>query len=65
MQEIIKEYGPALITVVTIIALIAIIVALLNANDGIVMTKFQELINSFFSNANSASGLNMGGTPTP
>ena len=56
MQEIIKEYGPALITVVAVVALIAIVVVLLNTNDGIVLQRFQELINNFFDSANSTAG---------
>ena len=49
MQEIIKEYGAALITVIAIIALVALIVFLIGNNDSsIVGGAFSKLINNFF-----------------
>ncbi len=58
MQDILKEYGPALITVVAIITLIALITFLIGKNDhSIVGTAFAQLINNFFSSANSAAGV--------
>lgn len=48
MQEIVKEYGPALITVVAIISLVAIVLVLTNSENGVVTTAFKELITNFF-----------------
>lgn len=62
MQEILKEYGPAIITVVAVIALIVVVVAVIGSNaDGVVGKAFSDLINNFFGSAQSAGGV----TPTP
>ncbi len=58
MQDILKEYGPALITVVAIITLITLITFLIG-HDGssVVGGAFSQLIGNFFSSANSAAGI--------
>ncbi len=54
MQEIIKEYGAAIITVIAIMSLVALIVFLIgNNNTSIVGKAFDNLINDFFKNVNS------------
>lgn len=59
MQDIIKEYGPALITVVAIIALIGLVSVLIGkgAEDGVVGKAFSGLINNFFKDAAGAGGV--------
>lgn len=58
MQEIIKEYGPALITIVAIIALIIIVKALVgNGTDGIIGQAFKGMIDSMANKAKSANGV--------
>lgn len=53
MQDILKEYGPALITVVAIIALVAIVTLVIGSDDkGIVGREFSNLITTFFEKAN-------------
>ncbi len=52
MQDILKEYGPALITVIAIIALVAVVVFIIGTNDqGLVGQEFTKLITEFFQNA--------------
>ncbi len=52
MQDILKEYGPALITVIAIVALVAVVTFIIGTNDqGIVGHQFSELITSFFAQA--------------
>ena len=64
MQDILKEYGPALITVVAILALIAVITALIGTDSGSVVGKaFTDLITNFFSSAVEKS--NISGTVVP
>ena len=64
MQDILKEYGPALITVVAIITLIALITFLIGKDGNSVVGKaFAQLISNFFASANSAAGL--GGATAP
>lgn len=52
MQDILKEYGPAIITVIAIVALIGLI-SFLIGNDGssVVGKAFSDLITNFFSSA--------------
>lgn len=58
MQDVLKEYGPALITVVAIIALIAVISFLIGHDaDSIVGKAFSGLISSFFEKAQGAAGM--------
>ena len=53
-----KEYGPALITVVAIIALIGIVsVVIGDGTHGVIGPAFTNLINSFFTKATAASGI--------
>ncbi|MBQ1597574.1 MAG: hypothetical protein IIT72_02655 [Lachnospiraceae bacterium] len=56
MQDILKEYGPALITVVAILALIAVITVLIG-HDGnsVVGSAFKSLIDGFFESAKNAT----------
>ena len=55
MQDILKEYGPALITVIAIIALVAVVTFIIGTDDeGLVGQEFSNLISSFF---NKASGM--------
>ncbi len=61
MQEILKEYGPSLITIVAIITLITLITFLIGKDGTSVVGKaFSDLITSFFSSANSAAGISAG-----
>ncbi|MCR5210932.1 MAG: hypothetical protein K6C41_00070 [Lachnospiraceae bacterium] len=61
MQDILKEYGPAIITVVSIVALIGLISFLIGTDAGSVVGQaFSELISGFFKSAESAGGI-MGG----
>ncbi len=55
MQDIIKEYGPAIITVVVIGALIVLLRALIGDGEesSIVGDAFSSLITNFFNNANT------------
>ena len=58
MQDIIKEYGPALITVVAIISIAGLIAFLFEGNDqSIVGAAFSDLIRNFFSMAQQAGGI--------
>ena len=58
MQEILKEYGPAIITVVAIIALIVVVVAVIGSDGaGVVGKAFSDLISSFFGQAKEAGGV--------
>lgn len=53
MQDILKEYGPALITIIAIIALVAVITFVIGTGDeGIVGKEFTKLVTSFFDKAN-------------
>lgn len=52
MQDILKEYGPALITVVAVLALIALVTFLIGSDGtSVVGEAFSNLIKGFFSNA--------------
>jgi len=52
MQDILKEYGPALITVIAILALIALVVFLIGSDTGSVVGEaFSNLIKGFFDNS--------------
>ena len=56
MQDIIHEYGPALITVVAVLALIAVITFLIGSDDGgVVGQAFSNLITKFFESASNAA----------
>ena len=55
MQDILKEYGPAIITVVAILALIALVTALIGSDaDSPIGKAFMGLIDGFFKNAQQA-----------
>lgn len=61
MQDIIKEYGPALITVVAIIALVTLVTFLIGSDEtSVVGQAFSGLINDFFKNASAAGGIGGG-----
>ena len=58
MQDVLKEYGPALITVVAIIALITVISFLIGHDSSSIVGKaFGDLIESFFTQAENAAGV--------
>ncbi len=58
MDEIFKQYGSTIITVLAIIAVIGIITLVIgNDSNSIVYLKFTELITNFYDKANAASGL--------
>lgn len=49
MQDILKEYGPAIITVVAVISLVTVVSAVIGSDEnGIVGTAFTELMKKFF-----------------
>lgn len=52
MEEIFKQYGGPIITVLVIVSLLAIMAILLASNNGLVMNMFSNLTNDFFSLAN-------------
>lgn len=53
MQDILREYGPAIITFVAVIALIGLVVVLVgNDQNSIVGQAFVGLIQNFFAAAN-------------
>ena len=58
MQDILKEYGPAIITVVAVVALVGVVAAVIGTDGtGVVGKAFSDLINNFFDSANAAAGL--------
>lgn len=60
MQDIMKEYGPALITIVVIIALVTLIAAMFTGTGeapSFVQGKFENLITQFFAMAQSSGNL--------
>lgn len=55
MQEILKEYGPAIITVAAIIALVAVLTVLIGTDgSSVVGQAFSNLIGNFFTSVNRA-----------
>lgn len=61
MKEIFQEYGGILITVVAILALIAVITAVIGSDaTGPIGLAFSRLIDNFVSQANSSVGLPVG-----
>jgi hypothetical protein len=58
MQEVIREYGSAIITVVAIMALVALIVFLVGHDGSSIVGKaFQGLVSDFFKGVTSKSGI--------
>ena len=58
MQDILKEYGPAIITVVAGVALVTVVTAVIGTDGtSVVGQAFTDLIENFFDSANSAAGL--------
>ena len=56
MQDIIKEYGPALITVVAIISLVIIIKLMIGTSESSTVGKaFSDLLNNFLNTLPSAT----------
>lgn len=54
MDEIISQYGKAIITFVVVVALIGVFVFLLKAEGGTVSNAFSDMISNFFQQASSA-----------
>ena len=52
MEEIFKQYSTPIIIVIVVLALLLIFGILLNQNGGPIMQNFQNLITSFFQEAN-------------
>jgi len=53
-----KEYGPALITVVAIIALIGIVKVIIgDGTNGVMGPAFKELVETFFEKVNVTGGV--------
>lgn len=65
MQDILKEYGPAIITVIAIIALIGLVTFLIGSGgDSVVGKAFSGLISDFFTKAQTAANTTItSGTP--
>ena len=60
MDEIFKQYGSTIITVLAIIAVIGIITLVIgNDNSSIVYRAFSELITNFYTKADAAAGLTL------
>ena len=58
MQDILKEYGPAIITVVAVVALVTVVTAVIGTDGTSVAGQAStDLIENFFDSANSAAGL--------
>lgn len=55
MQDILKEYGPAIITLICTVALIGILSALIKSNT--VTDAFANLVKNFYALADAAAGL--------
>ena len=57
MEEIFKQYGSTIITVMAIIAVIGILILVIGSdNTSIVYKAFSELRNGFYEKANTAAG---------
>ena len=57
MDEIFKQYGSTIITVLAIIAVIGIITLVIgNSQDSIVYKAFADLIKDFYANASGVVG---------
>lgn len=52
MEEIFKQYSTPIIIVIVVIALLAIFGILLNSDNGAILNNFQNLVTSFFQEAN-------------
>lgn len=58
MDEIFKQYGSTIITVLAIIAVIGIIALVIGTdNNSIVYQAFSEMITNFYNKANAAAGM--------
>lgn len=58
MEEFMKQYGGAIITVVAILALITVIVVVIKSDA--TNSAFQNLITNFYQDATSKAGLTGG-----
>lgn len=58
MEEFMKQYGGAVITVIAIIALIIVITAVIKSDA--TNSAFQNLISDFYRNATSKAGMTGG-----
>ena len=57
MQEIIKEYGSVILTVIAILALAALIKVLMDVEDGAIMEGFVEVMEKFLKMAQDLAGV--------
>ena len=57
MKEIIENYGQAILTFISILALIGIIVWLLIGENSPVSKAFLDLIDGFFGSASDTAGI--------
>lgn len=55
MEEFMKQYGGAIITVIAIIALCALITAVIGGD--VVKAAFESLVQNFFTKVSSEAGL--------
>lgn len=62
MKEIFQEYGPAIITFVVVLLIVAIMYTLTNGQDSVVGTQFTQMIQDFFSSAKSVTDMAVPGT---
>ncbi len=51
MKEIFQEYGPAIITFVVVLLIVAIMYTLTNGQTSVVGTQFTQMIQDFFNSA--------------
>ena len=51
MKEIFQEYGPAIITFVVVLLIVAIMYTLTNGQNSVVGTQFTRMIQDFFNSA--------------
>ena len=58
MEEIFKQYGSTMITVLAIVAVIGIITLVIGTdNQSMVYQAFSDLIHNFYTRANAAAGM--------
>lgn len=58
MQDVVKEYGPALLTIIAILSLATLLAWLFQGDEGgIIGAHFEQLVDNFFTNAKDYAGL--------
>lgn len=58
MDEIFKQYGSAIVTVLAIIAIVGIIALIIgNGNTSVVYTELSGLVRHFFEKAQASAGV--------